>query len=388
MKWKFAGITALLVVVVLFFAPQASQTEAQEPQVTFTVEPIVTNVPGPIEYIELPDDSGRFLVVQQRGVIWMVQDGSLLAEPFMDLTDRVLFPDGYTERGLLGLALDPNFLENGYFYLNYSARNPEGMTVIARFTMPDLEANVGDPSSEAVILTQSQPYANHNGGMLEFGPDGYLYISLGDGGSAGDPQNFAQNTRSLLGKILRIDVTSGTPYTIPEDNPFVGNSEFLPEIWAYGLRNAWRFSFDMETGDLYLADVGQNEYEEINFQPADSAGGENYGWNAFEGRTVYRNPTIPNTVMPVAVYSHSEGCSVTGGYVYRGESIPEIDGYYLYGDYCNGRVWWLNRDENGEWQNGVLFETDMQISSFGQDRDGEVYLLDHRGGVYKIVANN
>ncbi len=387
MKWKFAGFAALLLAAVLVLAPAANQTTAQAPDVAFSVEPIVTGMPAPIEYIELPDGSDRFLLVQQRGMIWMVQDGTVLETPFMDLTDRVFFPDGYTEQGLLGLALDPEFVNNGYLYVNYSTRNPQGMTVISRFTMPDLDANVADRSTESVILTQSQPYANHNGGMLEFGPDGYLYISLGDGGSAGDPQNYAQNTRSLLGKILRLDVKSGTPYTIPEDNPFVGNSSFLPEIWAYGLRNVWRFSFDIETGDMYLADVGQNEWEEINFQPADSPGGQNYGWNAFEGRTVYRAPAIPETVMPVAVYSHNDGCSVTGGYVYRGESIPELDGYYLYGDYCNGRVWGLTQHDSDEWQNSVLFDTDMQISSFAQDRDGEVYLLDHRGGVYKIVAN-
>lgn len=386
MKWKLAGIAVLLAAIVVVITPGVNTTDAQEPQTVFAVEPVVTNVPQPIEYIELPDESGRFLLVQQRGVIRLVDNGTLLADPFLDLTDRVLFPSGYTERGLLGLALDPAFLENGYFYVNYTTQNPAGMTVISRFTMTDISLNTADRSSESVILTQAQPYANHNGGQLTFGPDGYLYISLGDGGSAGDPQNYAQNTRSLLGKILRLDVTSGRPYTIPADNPFVGESSILPEIWAYGLRNVWRFSFDMETGDMYLADVGQNEFEEINFQPADSPGGQNYGWNTFEGDTLYRAPAIQNTTMPVATYSHSEGCSVTGGYVYRGESIPEIDGYYLYGDFCNGRVWWLVRDENGEWQNGVLFETDMQLSGFAQDLSGEVYMLDHRGGVYKIVA--
>ena len=383
-KFKFIGIAVLVFIAMILLVP--SNTEAQEPLEFYSVEPVVTGIHRPIDFVEIPDDSNRFLIVEQRGIIQLMVDGELQPTPFLNLQDRVYFPDGYTEQGLLGLALDPNFVENGRFYVNYTSKNPRGMTKVSRFELSPDNPNAGDPSSESIIITVAQPYANHNGGMLDFGPDGYLYISFGDGGSADDPQGHGQNLRTLLGTIARVDVTSASPYLIPDDNPFVEGTQALPEIWAYGLRNVWRFSFDIQTGDLYLADVGQNEYEEVNFQPTDSPGGENYGWNVFEADEVFRAPAIDNTVMPVASYSHSQGCSISGGYVYRGESLPELDGYYLYGDFCNGQVWWLVRDDDGNWHSDILFDTDMEISGFGQDTDGEVYILDHRGGIYKIVA--
>lgn len=382
MNWKTALLVVIIVGMVLVFTPPS---QAQEPSASYTIEEVLTGFVAPIDYIELPNDSGDFLLVQQSGMIYLIEDGVARSEPFIDLRGRVFYPEGYTEQGLLGIALDPEFSENGYFYLNYTARDPQGTTYVSRFNLLEGGELRGDPESEAVILTVDQPYANHNGGMIDFGPDGYLYISLGDGGSAGDPQNNGQNPRTLLGTVLRLDVRSAFPYTIPEDNPFVDGADGAPEIWAYGLRNVWRFSFDIETGDLYLADVGQNEYEEVNFQAADSPGGQNYGWNVFEGTHLYRASGIEGTVMPIAEYNHIDGCSITGGYVYRGETMPELDGYYLYGDYCSGRVWWLTRDESGEWQNGLIFDTDMQISSFGQDRSGEIYILDYRGGIYRII---
>jgi glucose/arabinose dehydrogenase len=235
-----------------------------------------------------------------------------------------------------------------------------------------------------------QPYANHNGGDLVFGPDGYLYIGLGDGGSAGDPENRAQNLRELLGKMLRIDVDGGDPYSVPGNNPFVGRSDTRPEIWAYGLRNPWRYSFDRLTGDLYMGDVGQNAIEEIHFQPAGSPGGENYGWRFFEGTREYQDAGAApaGLIPPVTEYTHAEGgCSVTGGYVYRGERLAALNGVYLFGDYCSGIIWALYRDAAGAWQRQTFGQTDFSISSFGQDQAGELYVLNHRGGaVYQLVA--
>jgi glucose/arabinose dehydrogenase len=223
---------------------------------------------------------------------------------------------------------------------------------------------------------------------LAFGPDGYLYISFGDGGSGGDPEGNGQNLRTLLGTLLRLDVdtASGEGYAVPEDNPFVDRDDARPEIWAWGLRNVWRFSFDRATGDLYMADVGQNEWEEIDFQPATSDGGENYGWNAYEGTHPYSGEApASDVVMPVLEYDHENGwCSVTGGYVYRGEALPDLQGYYFYGDWCTGTVWAARRDANGDWQSVISLESGRQISSFGEDEAGELYLVDYAGAVLRF----
>jgi len=243
-------------------------------------------------------------------------------------------------------------------------------------------------------LQIAQPYSNHNGGDLAFGPDGYLYIGSGDGGSANDPQNNAQDLQSLLGKMLRIDVRAadpvgGRPYAIPPSNPLAGRADARPEIWAYGLRNPWRFAFDRATGDLYIADVGQNTIEEVNFQPADSPGGENYGWRPLEGtRPTELDPVPDGTTPPVAEYTHAEGgCSVTGGYVYRGGALPALVGRYFFGDYCSGTIWVLTRDAAGVWQREVFGQAGFQISAFGEDEAGELYVLSHRGGaVYQVAA--
>jgi len=261
-----------------------------------------------------------------------------------------------------------------------------GDTAVVRYSV-SADPNRADPASAKVILQVNQPFANHNGGHLVFGPDGYLYIGLGDGGSGGDPQGNGQNLNALLGKMLRIDIDHGDPYAIPLDNPFVGRSDARPEIWAYGLRNPWRYSFDRATGDLYIADVGQNAYEEVDFQPVDSQGGENYGWNKYEGFHQYGGGPTDGLTMPVAEYAHAiGGCSVTGGYVYRGPSLPALSGVYLYGDYCSGQVWALYRAAS-DWENVALLNASVLISSFGEDEAGELYLLDHGGGaVYQLVA--
>lgn len=320
-----------------------------------------------------PDPLGRLWLVEKLGHIHLFQNGGLVTEPFLNIEDRV--NDVANEMGLLGLALHPNFSENGYFYVNYTGEG--GDTFIARFTA---NGDSADPDSEVILLRVAQPYPNHNGGTMNFGPDGYLYIGLGDGGAGGDPEGNGQSLDTLLGKILRIDVDSAAPYAVPLDNPF-GD-----EIWAYGLRNPWRMSFDSVTGDLYIGDVGQGDWEEIDFLPANSPGGQNYGWDHREGAHEYEGGGPADMIDPIAEYSHSEGgCSVTGGYVYRG-SMTEWNGIYLYGDYCTGLVWGLIR--SGEaWQKQLLFDTDFRITSFGQDLNGELYIIDDSGGVYLLIRN-
>lgn len=334
----------------------------------------------PLYLTHAGDGSGRLFVVEQDGLIRIIQNGRTAAEPFLDI-QTLVNRDG-SERGLLGLAFHPEFTENGQFFINYTGLN--GDTVIARYVVVADDPNRADPSSAAIILTLEDPYPNHNAGQLAFGSDGYLYTGTGDGGSAGDPQGNGQNTRALLGKMLRIDIDSGESYRIPNDNPFVNDSRFAPEIWAWGLRNPWRYSFDRETGDLYIADVGQNAWEEINFQPA-GMGGQNYGWNAFEGTHPFNQTFSPeNVVMPIAEYSHADGCSVTGGYVYRGTEIQEIQGMYLFADFCSGSLWGVQRDETGNWQMRHLLNTGRVISSFGEDENGELYLIDYAGTILRF----
>lgn len=320
-----------------------------------------------------PDGSGRLFIVEKSGHIHIFQDGQWVTEPYLNIEDRV--NDFANEMGLLGLALHPDFAQNGFFYVNYTGEG--GDTFLSRFTS---SGDFADPNSEVILLRITQPYPNHNGGALNFGPDGYLYAGLGDGGLAGDPHGNGQSLDTLLGKILRIDVDSAEPYTIPADNPF-GN-----EIWAYGLRNPWRISFDSVTGDLYIGDVGQGQWEEIDFIPAGSSGGQNFGWDYREGAHDYEGGGPAGMIDPIAEYSHDQGgCSVTGGYVYRG-SMPEWNGIYLYADYCTGLIWGLIK-LNGAWQKQLLFDTDVNITSFGRDTDGEVYIIDDGGGVYLLVRN-
>jgi glucose/arabinose dehydrogenase len=282
----------------------------------------------------------------------------------------------------LGLAFHPDYPENGFFYVHYSDLN--GDTVISRFKA-SIDPDKADMKSEEVLLTLKQPFAYHNGGQIAFGPDGYLYIGLGDGGSGGDRMGNGQDPSTFLGSILRINVDEDLPYTIPQGNPFINSPPARPEVWAFGLRNPWRFSFDRETGDLYIADVGQNKWEEINYQPGNSEGGENYGWNQLEGDHCYAGGCTPeNFVAPIAEYSHSDGCSITGGYLYRGALNKNLVGTYLYGDYCSGNIWTLLRSGGGGWVNEVWLETSLAISSFGEDEAKEIYVIDHGGGIYMV----
>ena len=343
----------------------------------FEWAPLASGLYHPTDIQNAGDQSGRLFILEQNGRIRILQDGQLQFEPFLDITDHV--DDGSNEQGLLGLAFHPDFEHNGFFYVDYTKQG--GGTVIARFTA---SGNIADPDSEVHLLEVAQPFPNHNGGALAFGPDGYLYIGLGDGGGGGDPLGNGQNLHSLLGKILRIDVNNGDPYSIPADNPF-GN-----EVWAYGLRNPWRFSFDSLTGDFWIGDVGQNKYEEIDFVPAGTPGGINFGWNRYEGFHDYKDGApLENHWPPMFEYSHEEavgGCSVVGGYVYRG-AMTEWYGIYLFGDYCSGNVWAVLHILNGTeetFNTEQLFQIQAAITTFGVDEAGELYLASRDGSLYRF----
>lgn len=338
--------------------------------------PVVDGLSLPVDLTHAGDE--RLFVVEKRGLIRLVSAGRLSPDPFLDIRDRV--GSQANEQGLLGLAFHPRFAETGALFVNYT--DTAGATVIARFRASGDRA---DPTSEVVLLRIEQPFANHNGGALAFGPDGYLYIGTGDGGSAGDPLGNGQSLNSLLGKILRLDVDGGEPYAVPPDNPYAGSGEVHPEIWASGLRNPWRLAFDRLSGDLYFGDVGQNQWEEVDWVPAGAAGGLNFGWNVREGLHAYSGEPSPAFTDPVAEYSHELGCSVTGGRVVRDPTLPAWQGVYLYGDYCTGRVWGLLRTPQGAWLNGLLFESGRTLSAFGEDAQGGVYLVDYAGAVLRLT---
>ena len=356
----------------------AGTAQAADPVLVF--EPVASGLAQPVSITHAGD--ARLFITLQGGRI-VIHDGTrVLDTPFLDI--RALVSSG-GERGLLSVAFHPRYAENGFFFVNYTDRN--GDTIVARYRVSASDPNQADPASAKQILFVDQPYANHNGGQLQFGPDGYLYAGMGDGGSAGDPENRAQNRTTLLGKMLRIDV-NGDPYAIPPSNPFASSSSTRPEIWALGLRNPWRFSFDRATGDLWIADVGQGSWEEVNLQRASSIGGENYGWDVLEGTHCFGSATCSTAgfVAPVIEYNHSGGaCSVTGGYVYRGARSPRLQGTYVYGDYCNGKIWGAKQNLAGAWEIRQLADTAYLISTFGEDFNGEVYVADHNGAVYRIV---
>ncbi len=349
-------------------------TPAAFPPPPVGLHSIAGGLDRPVYLTHSGDGSGRLFLVEKPGTIRIVQGGALLPAPFLDIRDLV--KSSGSEQGLLGLAFAPDYSSSGRFFVHYI--DQDGNTVIARYRASS-DPDLADPASAAVILRIDQPYANHNGGDLAFGPDGYLYIGMGDGGSEGDPLGTGQRLDTLLGKILRIDVRGDT-YAIPVDNPFLNQQGARPEIWAYGLRNPWRFSFDRATGDLYIGDVGQDSYEEIDFQAAGSAGGPNYGWSIMEGFHPYKGGSIAGLTPPVAEYDHTSGnCSVTGGYVYRGSAISALAGIYVFGDYCTGQTWVLHRFPEG-WGMAQWFGMNIAISSFGEDEAGELYVLDYRGG--------
>lgn len=332
----------------------------------------------------------RLFVVQQGGEIMIVDTaGNKNDKPFLDISEFVTTQGN--EQGLLGLAFHPEYNTNGYFYVNYT--DTDGNTVISRFSVSETDPDSAELSSEFSILEINQPFQNHNGGDIRFGPDGYLYIGTGDGGSGGDPGNRAQDSMVLLGKILRIDVDNGIPYSIPGSNPFVADDNALDEIWATGLRNPWRFSFDSELGDLWIGDVGQNIIEEINFQPAASGGGENYGWRCYEGSELYNGEAcllMENYTFPIHEYYHTEdnGCSVTGGFVYRGNRFPSMVGFYFFTDFCNDIIWSLHgMDSSLEVTNHGQFPGN-NFSTFGEDSAGELYVTGlSSGAIYRIDYN-
>ena len=337
---------------------------------------VATGLTGPTDIQTARDGSGRLFILEQPGRIRILKNGQLLGTPFLDITGRV--GSQGSEQGLLGLAFNPKFPQNGYFYVNYTDQS--GNTHIVRFTA---KGDSADPASEKQLIFVKQPFPNHNGGGLAFGPDGYLYIGLGDGGSAGDPFGNGQSRNTFLGKLLRVDVNNGDPYAIPADNPFATNNQGFKEIWAYGLRNPWRFSFDRLNGNLWIADVGQNLWEEIDFVPAGTPGGLNFGWNKMEATHPFQGGNQSGFTPPVAEYPHGPECSVSGGYVYRGAALPEWQGIYFYGDYCSGAVWGLQSPPAGN-QPVLLFETGFKISTFGLDEAGELYVSDYTGAIYRL----
>ena len=350
---------------------------------TIQLEQIASGYTRPTFITHAFDD--RLFIVEERGLVTIIQNGGRLPTPFLDIQDRV--NNQANEQGLFTLVFHPDYTENGYFFINYT--RADGSSVISRMSVSD-DPNRGNPASELVMLVIGQPYNNHNGGQMHFGPDGYLYIGMGDGGAAGDPLNHGQDATTLLGSMLRIDVNSDSErgYAIPPDNPYLDIEERPNEIWGIGLRNPWRFSFDRLTGDLYVADVGQNAWEEIHLIPAGTPGGINFGWNIMEGRQCFRGSDCNQTGldMPIWDYDHSNGCSITGGYIYRGEAHPELWGNYFFSDYCTGHIWALVPQADGEPIVNLVLQTSLGPASFGEDANGEVYISDHRGGgIYRLT---
>lgn len=341
----------------------------------------------PLGVLAAGDGGDRLFVVEQDGVIRILDvERSVLPDPFLELTGRV--ESGGNEQGLLGLAFHPDHARNGRLFVNYT-RQPDGATVVAEYRVAASGQRV-DPGSERVLLEIPQPFANHNGGQLAFGPDGYLYVALGDGGGANDPRGNGQDPATLLGTLLRLDVDGSSPgraYAVPDDNPFADGGG-AAEVWAYGLRNPWRFSFDRRAGDLYIADVGQGGWEEVNRQPVDSAGGENYGWPVMEGRhcTAAEGCDQSPYALPIAEYPLDGACAIVGGHVYRGSAQPELVGVYLFADHCTGEVMTLQVDEGTITPKPVL-QSGLTVTSFGEDEAGEVYLVAREGGIYRVLVD-
>jgi glucose/arabinose dehydrogenase len=355
------------------------------------LQPFLEGFSQPLFLTHAGDESGRIFVVEKGGTIRIIRDGAIVDTVFLDISDRLTAAG--SEQGLLGLAFPPNFAESGSFFVNYT--DLSGDTVISRFQVDAANPDVADPASEFVVLQIDQPARNHNGGMLAFGPDGYLWIGMGDGGGGGDTYGNGQNPQSLLGKMLRIDVTSdpSVPYIIPPDNPWVGadwnGADVLDEVWAVGLRNPWRYSFDRFTGDLWIADVGQNVYEEVNYTVMGTPGGLNYGWPIMEGAHCFGSDNCDQSglEMPVAEYDHALGCSITGGYVYRADAYPVLQGVYIFADYCSGIFWVTLPNPDGSWNTTQMLDSDVLVSSFGQDENGELYVTDlNTGVIYQVTG--
>jgi glucose/arabinose dehydrogenase len=400
------SLSLLLVATFLGAAPlarppraTASPTLQSGPAFSLVTVPVLTGHSGILFVGNAGDGSGRLFFVYQSGRVTIWQNGAELPTPFIDISSLLGASGG--EQGLLGLAFHPNFRQNGKFYLAYSGRvapsacpaqfpSPMAMDTVAEFTVSRGSPNQADINSRRVVLEIPDFATNHNGGMIAFGPDGYLYVATGDGGGGGDPCHTAQDLGQLLGKLLRIDVDGGLPYAVPPSNPFVGRPGARGEIWDYGFRNPWRFSFDRQTHDLWVADVGQSAREEVDFEPASTPGGRNYGWSVMEGTICYP-PSVTTCdqsgkTLPILDYDHSQGCSITGGYVYRGAALGVLRGRYFYGDYCSGSIWSLQPNDSGGWTSALLLSSGFNISSFGEDEAGEVYVANLSGGVYRLSA--
>jgi len=365
-------------------APPAAPPPPSGPLV-LTLTPVLSGLNSPVDLQNAADGSGRLFVVEQQGQIRIVTNNSLVPTAFLDITNLVDFGG---EKGLLGLAFHPAYSQNRRFFLNYDRVVSGHMqTVIAEFQTSASNPNQADPNSQRILFTVNQPFPNHKGGQLAFGPDGFLYIGLGDGGSAGDPLGNAQNRQVLLGKMLRIDVDHTSPglqYAIPSDNPFL-NGVDRGEVWAYGLRNPWRFSFDVPSGRLFVADVGQDKFEEIDILQK----GGNFGWNIMEGLHCFKPSSgcnMTGLILPITEYDHSQGDAVIGGYVYRGPAIPRLSGTYLFSDFESGTIWGLTENSTGQWTRSQLIAGGRNISSFGRDEAGELYVLDYSGSLLRITA--
>jgi glucose/arabinose dehydrogenase len=378
---------ALLVAPFIGAAAQPSAWDAAHFQTGYKLDPVFNDLQSPVGIVDPGDESGRLFVIEQIGLIRVIVDGAVLEAPFLDISGSV---SNGSEQGLLGLAFDPGFAGNGRFYIDYT--DTDGNTVVARYTLSDPAANDAGDATVDTILTQEQPHPNHNGGQLAFGPDGYLYIGFGDGGSQGDPDGNGQNLQTWLGKILRINVSGDEGYAIPPDNPFADGADGLPEIYVYGLRNPWRFTIDPETGDLFIGDVGQGAYEEMDYLPAGEAAGANLGWDILEGSSCYDATDCDSdgTVLPIFEYSHASGagCSVIAGPAVRDPELPELDGVVVFADYCSGLLWASGRDANGEWQTADPIETGLRVSSFGTGANGEVYVVTLTGSIYRLVPHD
>lgn len=359
------------------------------PSASISLQPVATGLSSPLDLEQPPDNSGRLFVVEQGGFIRIIQSGALLAQPFLDLSSKIVPNFAGTEMGLLGVTFHPAFQQNRKFYVNYVRSNAgQFQSVISEFQASATNPNLADPVSERILLVVNQVsnFPNHKAGQLAFGPDGFLYFGLGDGGSGGDPFGHGQDTNILLGKMMRIDVNStspGLPYAIPADNPFV-NGGGLPEIFAIGFRNPWRFSFDLPTGRLFVADVGQDKFEEIDIVQK----GGNYGWNIMEGMHCFNPPTGCNMTglqLPIVEIPHPEGQAVIGGFVYHGTALAGLQGQYIFGD-LNGKIWSLQEGPPGTFTRTLLNDTALTISSFGQDQSGELYVVDIGNGRVLKVA--
>ena len=362
-------------------------------QYLVNLELITSDLNSPVAIENAGDE--RLFVVERSGYIRLIDGSGVLQNtPFLDIDNRVIFTSGFSEQGLLGLAFHPDYVNNGHFFVHYIRLN--GDSRISRFTVSDNDPDQANPDSELTILDMAQPYSNHNGGDLKFGPDGMLYIGMGDGGSGGDPLNNGQDRESLLGKMLRIDVNNSTeavPYVIPADNPFVGDATTLNEIWALGLRNPWRYSFDRGTGDLYIADVGQDDWAEVDYEAWPSAGGRNYGWRCYEANDTYNTGNCLDMSaydFPVHAYAHgfSGPCSITGGFVYRGCEYSDLYGKYIYADFCDGSIWALQKDDMDNWTNETANDNNAgRWTSFGEGADGSLYACNLDGSLYEVKGD-